>query len=368
MLVLGGSGLIGREVVRRAAHDYSVISFDKAPPLSTNVQYRKEDITEPGALESVVSLEPSIIINCINVATIFSDSPIQNYASLIRFYLDLYEIMRRLKPPIHYIQIGTTGSGGLGLNIPFTHGGKLEDLPIINKAAFAGIGTSMLTMLSRSFGSKKVRISEVKPGLAIFDNKIDCSTGKKWKLVTIDGGESGHYTLDEFQILTSFMGFTTAQKIAEKVFSVIEDEKEEKRTSSYDVIEALNQTIISQDEEDLAIRDALLEKMEKASSGDSIIATGNLGPPSLTRDLILGSIILKDNCQNESEFRKVFAESISSQQTLAYISSINKDLGNYLRSKCNFENFQELQKYSGSRPLTHPWELVAEKLKSDLPS
>ena len=367
-LVLGGSGLVGREIVRRMSYNYSVTSFDKVPPLSTNVPYRKMDITDPGVLDSVVSLGPNLIINCVNVATIFSALPTQNYAKLIGFYLDLYGALRRLKPPIHYVQIGTTGSGGLGLNLPFTHGEKLEDLPIINKAAFAGIGTSMLTMLSRSFGSERVRISEVKPGLAIFDTKIYRPTNDKWDLVTIDGGESGHYTLDEFQILTSFMGFTTAQKIAEKVFSILREEKREKRSHSYDVIETLNQTIITQDEEDLEIRDALLKKMEDASSGESIIATGNLGPPSLTRDLILGSIALKNNCQDENEFKKALTESVSCTQTLAYISSINKNLSDYLKNECNYHHYQELQKLVGIHHFTHPWELVAEKLKSILQS
>ena len=164
------------------------------------------------------------------------------------------------------------------------------------------------------------------------------------------------------------MGFTTAQKIAEKVFSVIEREVEEKRSSPYDVIEVLNQTIVSQDKEDLAIRDSLLKKMEDASSGESIIATGNLGPPSLTRDLILGSIALKNNCQDENEFRKVFAESESCKQTLAYIASINKELGDYLENECNFENYRELQTQVGSHRFTHAWELVAEKLRSTLRS
>lgn len=363
-LVLGGSGLIGREVVRKMAQDYSVTSLDKVPQLSANVSYRKFDITDPEAFESIVLLEPGLIINCINVATIFSGSPTQHYPSLIGFYLDLYKALRRLKPPIHYIQIGTTGSGGLGLNIPFTHGGKLEELPIINKAAFAGIGTSMLTMLSRSFGNERVRISEVKPGLAIFDDKIHHPTGDKWDLVTVDGGESGHYTLDEFQILTSFMGFTTAQKVAEKVFSIIEGCAKERRSSSYDVIEALNQTIVSEDKEDLEIRDSLLERMEKASRGNSIIATGNLGPPSLTRDLILASIALTHQCNNEADFKKIFAESVSCTQTLTHISSVNKDLGNYLKSECNYENYRELQKLVANHHFTHPWQLVAGKLRS----
>lgn len=360
--------MIGREVALRMAQDYQVTSLDISPQSSTNIPYKKTDITDPATLELIVSLKPDVIVNCINIATIFSGSPAQNYSKLIAFYLELYKTLKQLDPPIQYIQIGTTGSGGLGLDIPFTHGERLENLPIINKAAFAGIGTSMLTLLSRSFGDKDVRVCEIKPGLAIFDSEMHSSSAEGWHTVTLRGGESGNYTYNELALLTRFMGFSTAQRIAEKVLSVIRKKDGEKLPLSYDVINALNQTIITQDKEDAAIRDSLLERMEEASRGESIIATGNLGPPSLTRDLILGSIVIKNNCQDESEFKKVFAESESCKQTLAYISSINENLGVYLKTECNYQNYLEQMKQYGNHRFIHVWELVAERLKPAIQS
>ncbi len=366
ILVLGGAGSVGRKICEIGLEKgYEVTGADLKKFSSQDIDSIQLDVLNLDSLAEIVDkITPNVIVNCLNIATIFFRKSHDNLTDITKFHVGLYPVLKKLKE-VHYIQVGTTGSGGMGMNVPFSHGEKLSNLPLFYKASYAGICTILLTLLSRSFGDNNHKVSEIKPGLAIFQDSFTKKSLDGVKVVTSDGGENGDYTYNELAILTAFMGFTTAEKIAEKVFSVIEEEEmEEKHSSSYDVIKALNQTIVSQDEEDLEIRDSLLEKMEKASSVDSIIATGNLGPPSLTRDLILGSIILKDNCQNESEFRKAFAESVSCKQTLAYISSTNKDLGDYLKSECNFENFRELQKCVGNHRFTNPWELVAEKLGS----
>lgn len=369
ILVLGGAGSVGRKICEIGLQkNHQVDAADIKPLNLDGVNHSQTDILDFDNLKKVAEESaPDIIINCLNLATIFSRGSADRLQDLINFHIGLYKIFLSHKN-IHYIQVGTTGTGGMGINAPFSHGEDLSKLPLFFKASFAGACTSLLTLLSRSFGENGTdhRVSEVKPGLAIFQDDYKKQDINGCVLVTTDGGENGNYTYNELAILTAFMGFTTAQKIAEKVFSVIREEMEEKRSSSYDVIEVLNQTIVSQDEEDLKIRDSLLKKMEDASSGESIIATGNLGPPSLTRDLILGSIILEDNCQDESGFRKAFAGSESCKQTLAYVSSINKDLGDYLKGECNYKNYSELQRHVGNNHLTHAWELVAEKLSSDV--
>ena len=369
ILVLGGAGSVGRKVCEIGLQkNHQVAAADIKPLNLDGVNFSQTNILDFDNLKKVIDdSAPDIVVNCLNLATIFSRGSTDQLQDLINFHIGLYKILLSHKK-IHYIQVGTTGTGGMGINVPFSHGEDLSKLPLFFKASFAGACTSLLTLLSRSFGENEIdhRVSEVKPGLAIFQDDYKKQDINGCVLVATDGGENGNYTYNELAILTAFMGFTTAQKIAEKVFSIIGEEMKEKRSSSYDVIEALNQAIVSQDEEDLEIRDALLEKMASDSGDESIIATGNLGPPSLTRDLILASIALTDHCKNESEFKKALTESVSCTQTLAYIGSVNKNLGDYLKNECNYDNFLTLRELVDSHHLAHPWQLVAKKLRSKI--
>ncbi len=369
LLILGASGSVGRKVCEIGLEKgYEVTGADLKESSLQNTDSIKLDVLNLGDLERAVDkIAPNVIVNCLNIAAIFFRKSHDNLTDITKFHVGLYPILKKLKE-VHYIQVGTMGTGGMGMNVPFSHGEKLSNLPLFYKASFAGTCTILLALLSRSFGDNKHQISEVKPGLAIFQDNFTTKDLSGVNLVTSDGGENGDYTYNELAILTAFMGFTTAQKIAEKVYSVINNNSISQKVVKYDVIDSLNQTIISEDENDTQAKTTLLDKMAADTKGDYIIATGNLGPPSLTRDLILGEIALKHRCQNESEFRKVFAESVTCTQTLAYITSTNKELGDYLESECNYQNYAVLQKLVGTHHFAHPWELVAEKLKSILQS
>lgn len=364
-MILGGNGLIGSALSNKLSLDgCEVLSIDKHKSGSenSNITFITMDIFNHCTFNKLIyKYRPEKIINCVNVATIFSRKISLGYEELINFYLTLYKSLANLSASVHYIQIGTTGSGGLGINIPFTHGDKIESLPIINKAAFAGISTSMLLLLSRSF-NKPITISEIKPGLAIFDSKINQQVFDSSNLILLNGGESGSYTYNELALLTSYMGFTTSEYIIKKVISVINGEQIDKTISSFDIIYNLNKTIIKSDQEDDRLKNNLLSSMQKAQGQKFIIATGNLGPPSITADLLLAYIAVNCEVDSEESFKQEIITNKSIKGTLNYIKHSNMKLFWELKEHLFYKNYLKVKKYQDN--YSEPWELIHVKLSN----
>jgi len=303
-LLLGGGGLICGEIAERLnALGDKVFSLDvRQQPVTEAARSYTGDALAPGVLDNFLAeVMPDGIINGINLATIFAREPAQGYAGLVTYICGIHDALRNhlrrrkgdWRRPMHFLQLGTTGAGGLGFNIPFTHGEATAELPIIHKAAFSGIITSLLVLLSRSFEKGAVRVSEVKPGLAVFSDALVRETSPdKWSCVTLDGGESGAYTYQELALLTQWMGFTTVKQVADRIMNVINNDPCEHRVAAHDVTSALNASIISQDESDEKAKATTLKKMQAAdrdtADGSFVIASGNLrrnysGPDTWTR-------------------------------------------------------------------------------------
>ncbi|MEO1337971.1 MAG: hypothetical protein AAFV29_20170, partial [Myxococcota bacterium] len=64
-----------------------------------------------------------------------------------------------------YLKVGTTGSGGMGLNIPYTHSEERPSKKLLAKSEVAFGHTGLLFLLARTPGSPIVK--EVKPGAMI---------------------------------------------------------------------------------------------------------------------------------------------------------------------------------------------------------
>ena len=232
ILVLGGAGSVGRKICEIGLNKgYQIVSADIKPQNFEKVDCFQADILDFDNFKKLTDdSAPDIIVNCLNLATIYSRGPTNRLQDLINFYLGLYQILLSLNH-VHYIQVGTTGTGGMGVNAQFSHGEDLSKLPLFLKASYAGACTALLTILSRSFSDTSHKVSEVKPGLAIFNDEFIESENDQCSMVLTDGGENGNYTYNELGILTAFMGFTTADKIAEKVFAVIKGERSNKRAA-----------------------------------------------------------------------------------------------------------------------------------------
>src|SRR5260370_7390739 len=61
-----------------------------------------------------------------------------------------------------YLKIGTTGTGGMGLNIPYTHSEDKPSAQLITKTAVAFAHTGLLFLMARTAGGPIVK--EIKPG------------------------------------------------------------------------------------------------------------------------------------------------------------------------------------------------------------
>jgi hypothetical protein len=264
--------------------------------LQSNPQYEKwlvedsleelnEEILTSSTLYRVISRHrPNIIIDCINTATALAYQNIyQSYQEisealqkpqdvlgltdriyhllstipippLIRHIQILNEAMRR-NSTAFYLKVGTTGTGGMGLNIPFTHGEEQPSRLQLSKTAVAGAHTLLLFLMSRTPGGPIIR--ELKPAAMIGWKGIgrgriykggtsiplyDCPPGGGYRLTPggmfdskeikrgkrlqgqdmegrfIDTGENGFFSSDEFKVITTLglMEYITPEEIAHK--------------------------------------------------------------------------------------------------------------------------------------------------------
>jgi hypothetical protein len=351
-LVIGGGGLVGGAfacTVAKAGGTVVVVDLEEklaGNTLPKNIKTIAADILSPGTLNQILQDEqPSVILNTVNLATIFSANRGEGYENLVAFYCKLYEALANMKTGVHYIQVGTTGSGGLGFDIPFTHGENIEQRPIVHKAAFSGVTSQLLTMLSRSFSKNNVLVSEIKPGLAIFDEVIYERTISGSTLITLDGGESGHYTYNELALLMKMMGFTTAQLVVEKIVGILKGDRSIVYTNSYDLTAAMNRAIISEGRVDLAKRKKILESLKKQQRKHNIIATGNLGPRQTTAALVLAYMRLHEVTLHNPD--------ASVRATLVCLAQKDIALAEYVESVC-----AKVPPFKPQRGITEPWQLV----------
>src|SRR5205085_5353458 len=64
-----------------------------------------------------------------------------------------------------YVKIGTSGTGGMGLNIPYTHSEEKPSRTLLTKSAVAGSHTLLLYLMGRTPGAPAT--IEIKPTAAI---------------------------------------------------------------------------------------------------------------------------------------------------------------------------------------------------------
>ena len=86
-----------------------------------------------------------------------------------------------------YLKVGTTGTGGMGLNIPYTHGEERPSPQLLNKTAIAFAHTGMLFLMARTPGSPIIK--EVKPAALIGYRGVDYreAMGRQFRKVEING-------------------------------------------------------------------------------------------------------------------------------------------------------------------------------------
>jgi len=236
-----------------------------------------------------------------------------------------------------YLKIGTTGTGGMGLNIPYTHGEEKPSPQLLNKTAIAFAHTGMLFLMGRTPGGPIIK--EVKPAALIgyrgvafraavgrqFHPRAD---GSRWELgpagepytlyrpraVTleseldltpdpagyetltgpdgtselkvplVDTGENGLFTRGEFEAITSLdqMEYITPEEIADIVVMEVRG-----AGTGQDIIAAVDSAVLGSTYKAGLLRPAALGVLRKLEEKHGVpsVALGRLGPPDLAKHL-----------------------------------------------------------------------------------
>jgi hypothetical protein len=282
---------------------------------------------------------PDIVVDCVNTATAIAyrdefsaasrlyremeaGTPSHEAADLLLEALYVPRLIRHLQVIYHglidagvgaYVKVGTTGTGGLGLNIPYTHSEERPSRVLLSKSAMAGAHSMLLCLLARTPGAPLVK--EIKPAAAIAWKRIAYGPirrrGKALprvkaapkalgasfsshdesacevldepvRNVFIDTGENGVFALEEFATVTAHdqMEFVTPEEIAAYLVSEIEG-----HTTGYDVIAALDSSVLGPSYRAGALRHTALEHMEalEKEHGVSSVAFEMLGPPRVSK-------------------------------------------------------------------------------------
>ncbi len=244
---------------------------------------------------------------------------------LVRHVQLLQKAMQRAGT-VAYVKVGTTGTGGMGLNIPYTHGEERPSRLLLSKAALAGAQTLLTFLLARTPGGPRV-VKEIKPAAVIGWREIahgrlrvggrdvpihDCPldqavsiqhhanlaqhgefgrpTGSYLEGVYIDTGENGQFSAGEFAAITAIgqMELVTPEEIAQEVVTELSG-----GNTGRDVIAALDGSITGPTYRAGVLREAAINRLRQLEDehGEAV-AFEILGPPRLSK-LLFEAHLLK---------------------------------------------------------------------------
>ncbi|MBU0474191.1 MAG: short-chain dehydrogenase [Bacteroidetes bacterium] len=257
--------------------------------------------TNPSA-ESMIVLTEKLLCN-------------QYIPQLIRHIQILYSSMFKFNTKM-YVKIGTSGTGGMGLNIPYTHSEEKPSRVLLSKSSVAGAHTLLLFLMGRTpegpitkeikptaaIAWKKIIYGEVSKGgkpielidiplesaVELKDNlkfKLDMpfkGTGENLKSVFIDTGENGTFSRGEFEAITAQgqMEFVTPEEISKTIIYEVKG-----GNTGHDIINALDNASMSPTYragimQNFAVKK--LAKLEEIHNTESV-AFELLGPPRLSK-------------------------------------------------------------------------------------
>ncbi|HLL47271.1 MAG TPA: hypothetical protein VK399_11220 [Longimicrobiaceae bacterium] len=308
-----------------------------------------EDVIERSALGRIIARHrPEVIVDTINTATAFayqnafdSASALRDSArrgeadldavethlatmylpQLIRHVQLALEVMKRARTQV-YVKVGTAGTGGMGLNIPFTHSEERPSRMLLAKSSIAGAHTLLLYLMARTPGAPTVK--EIKPTAAISWKSIGFGdvkrggkpiprvdavapvavgevadgaaegswrdTGEALTGVYVDSGENGLFSPPEFETLTALglMEFITPEEIAQDVVREIRGQP-----TGHDVVAALDASTSGPTYRAGVLRQSAMARMEELERehGQESVAYEMLGPPRLSKLLFEAAIL-----------------------------------------------------------------------------
>lgn len=295
--------------------------------------------------------EPAqIIVDCMNTATAISYQNIYTLAQglvehsaetvesadvevlltslyipqLVRHTQLLHQAMLRAGTQA-YIKVGTTGTGGMGLNIPYTHGEEKPSRLLLSKAAIAGAHSQLIFLMARTPNAPQI-VKELKPAAVIGWREIafgpirsrgrditlyDCSlddavaaddeanlvtsgdfgelVGGTLEGVYIDTGENGLFSRGEFTAITALgqMQLVTPEDIASAVLRELKG-----GNTGKDIVAALDGSVIAPSYRGGFLRQAAINRLgQLEGEHGQAVAFEILGPPRLSKLLFEASLL-----------------------------------------------------------------------------
>jgi hypothetical protein len=322
--------------------------------ISDIVNELDEKILKSSAMYNLLNrFRPDIIIDCINTATAIAYQNLYKSSfdilkitgsdtrdfeklrvasekmicssyipQLIRHIQILYNSMLKFNTK-YYFKVGTSGTGGMGLNIPFTHSEEKPSRVLLSKSSVAGAQTLLLFLMARTPGGPLIK--EIKPTASIAWKKItygeikknnkpipvyDIPLGKSeplkgnfklkdesayrkkgtLKTVYIDTGENGIFSRGEFEAITTNgqMEFVTPEEIAENLYREMIG-----GNTGNDVITALDSSAMEPSYRAGFLQHSAVDKIIELESKNKThsVAFEMLGPPRLSKLLFEAHLI-----------------------------------------------------------------------------
>jgi hypothetical protein len=332
-----------------------------------------DEVLKSSSIYNLLTLyRPEIIIDCINSATAIAyqdiyttyrnvTKAIKNKAGydsiveetekmlctlyipqLIRHIQILYASMSFVGTEL-YLKIGTSGTGGMGLNIPYTHSEEKPSRVLLSKSSIAGAHTLLLFLMGRTPEGPITK--EIKPTAAIAWKKIEYgeikkkgkpielmdipvteaiplkgkfivnsdkqykTTGKKLKSVFIDTGENGIFSKGEFETITAQkqMEFVTPEEISNVAIYEIKG-----GNTGHDIINSLDHATLEPTYRAGYMQHMAVQKLAQLEKKHDVrsVAFELLGPPRLSK-LLYEINLIGIICGNMKSILKYTPEGLS---------------------------------------------------------
>ncbi|NUN13637.1 MAG: hypothetical protein HUU55_08370 [Myxococcales bacterium] len=253
----------------------------------------------------------------------------QSVPQIIRHVRFIYEATRAVGTRL-YLKIGTTGTGGMGLNIPYTHSEDKPSQTLLAKTEVAFGHTGLLFLMSRTpdapvvkevkpaalIGYKAVEYAQIRdksgqpvrryePRSMILDTNTELfqqESDEKYqkigelKTTIVNTGENGNFSIGEFSAITAMgqMEFITPEEIARSVVLEIRG-----LNPGVDILGAIDSTVMGPSYRAGLLRGAAIRDLKalEAEMGDQSVALGQLGPPELSK-LLFEAYLLRQVLDN----------------------------------------------------------------------
>lgn len=238
---------------------------------------------------------------------------------LIRHIQIVLETMRRMGTKA-YVKIGTSGTGGMGLNVPYTHSEERPSRALLTKSAVAGAHSLLLFLMGRTPGAPATK--EIKPTATIGWREIDYGpimkggkpimrfdcpeplsvsdafepdakgwreTGAPVESVYASMGENGIFAREEFETVTTLgsMELITPEEVAEYVVMELLG-----YPTGKDIVAAIESATAGPTYRAGILRQKAIDRLKSLETEHGVRSIGfeMLGPPRLTKMLYEGYI------------------------------------------------------------------------------